>query len=279
MGFIARVDDGNPKDIDYPYYVTAHEVAHQWWGNQLVPGDTRGASVLTETLAEYSALMVMKRNVGPAKMRRFLRYDLDKYLSGRAHEKRQELPLGDNENQAYLHYRKGSLAMYQLQDLLGEDQVNSVLRTLLQRHAQSGPPYASVTELTDGLRAITPPAQSGLIDDLFNSIVLFDNRALSATARKLPDGQYAVTLVVSAGKLRADGQGAERATALHDSIDIGLDDQNGNSLLRQRQLVSATDNTYTMTVAKLPARAGIDPDNKLIDRKPDDNMVPVELLP
>jgi hypothetical protein len=25
-----------------------------------------------------------------------------------------------------------------------------------------------------------------------------------------------------------------------------------------------------------PARAGIDPDNKLIDRKPTDNMVPVD---
>lgn len=31
VGFIARVRDDNPEDLDYPYYVTAHEIAHQWW--------------------------------------------------------------------------------------------------------------------------------------------------------------------------------------------------------------------------------------------------------
>jgi ABC-2 type transport system permease protein len=30
-------------------------------------------------------------------------------------------------------------------------------------------------------------------------------------------------------------------------------------------------------VSGRPAKAGIDPDNKLIDRKPDDNMINVEL--
>ncbi|MFA9217743.1 MAG: hypothetical protein ACEQSK_11640, partial [Sphingomonadaceae bacterium] len=74
MGFIARVNDKNPKDLDYPFYITAHEVAHQWWGHQLIGGDTRGATVLSETLAEYSALMVMKKSFGADKMRRFLHY-------------------------------------------------------------------------------------------------------------------------------------------------------------------------------------------------------------
>jgi ABC-2 type transport system permease protein len=54
-------------------------------------------------------------------MRRFLRYDLEEYLMGRAVERKKELPLAQNENQPYIHYRKGSLAMYLLQDLLGED--------------------------------------------------------------------------------------------------------------------------------------------------------------
>ena len=94
LGFIAKVDDKNPKDIDYPFYVTAHEVAHQWWGHQLVAGNTRGASVLSETLAEYSALMVMKKNFGAGKMRRFLRYDLDNYLMGRAARKQERAAAG-----------------------------------------------------------------------------------------------------------------------------------------------------------------------------------------
>ena len=233
--------------------------------------------MLSETLAEYSALMVMKKTVGPARMRRFLRYDLNQYLMGRSDERRQELPLADNENQPYIHYNKGSLAMYLLQDIIGEDKVNGVLRDLLKTYGQKGPPYASVTALIDGLRKVTPPEQAYLIDDLFEKIVLFDNRALSATAIKRSDGKYAVTVKVQAGKLTAGAQGEERDAPLNDLIEIGVDDVNGHPLLRERQRMTAREASYTVIVSARPGKAGIDPDNKLIDRKPDDNMVTVDI--
>ncbi len=275
LGFIAKVDDKNPTDIDYPFYVSAHEVAHQWWGHQIVPGNTRGATVLSETLSEYAALMVMKEAVGPARMRRFLRYNLDRYLLGRAIEKKRELPLAQNENQDYVQYRKGSLAMYQLQDVLGEAKVNAVLHKLLVDYAFQSAPYPSVTALTDALRAAAPE-QAALIDDLFQRIVLFDNRADHASARKLPDGRYQVTLRASAGKMRAGELGDEHEVALGDLVDFGIDDADGKPLLRERRRVTAKHLAVTMTVAGRPAKAGIDPDNKLIDRKPDDNLVEIE---
>ena len=277
LGFIAKVNDSNPKDLDYPFYITAHEVAHQWWAHQLVGGNTRGATVLSETLAEYSALMVMKKTMGPGKMRRFLRHELNQYLMGRGEERKKELPLAENENQDYIHYQKGSLAMYLLQDIVGEDKVNGVLRNLLQTYGQQGPPYASVTALVQGLRKVTPPEQAYLIDDLFEKIVLFDNRALSATARKRHDGKYEVTVNVQAGKLNAGEQGEEQEVPLHDLIDIGVDDKDGNPLLRERKLMRSRQGSYTVLVTGRPGKAGIDPDNKLIDRKPDDNMVTVEI--
>jgi ABC-2 type transport system permease protein len=189
LGFIAKVDDKNPKDIDYPFYVTAHEVAHQWWGHQLVGSNAAGSTALTETLSEYTALMVMKKAFGPAKMRRFLRYDLDRYLLGRALENKRELPLAQNENQDYIHYRKGSLAMYQLQDVLGEDKVNAVLHRLLARHAFGAAPYPGVDALVRELRAVATPEQQYLITDLFESIVLYQNRAVRASAVKRADGK------------------------------------------------------------------------------------------
>ena len=48
IGFIARVRPDDPKDIDYPYYVTAHEVAHQWWAHQVIGGDVQGGTMLVE---------------------------------------------------------------------------------------------------------------------------------------------------------------------------------------------------------------------------------------
>jgi hypothetical protein len=277
LGFIAKVNDKNPKDIDYPFYITAHEVAHQWWGHQLVGGNTRGSSVLSETLAEYSALMVMKKSFGANKMRRFLHYDLDQYLMGRALERKKELPLAENENQNYIQYRKGSLAMYQLQDILGEVKVNTALKDMLAQHGRSSGPYPSVNVLVDALRKVTPADQAYLIDDLFNQIVLYENHAVLATARKLSDGKYEVSFVVSAAKVRANDQGEEKDAALKDWIDIGVDDKDGNSLLRERKLIDRKENNYTVIVSGRPAKAGIDPDNKLIDRKPDDNMINIEL--
>jgi ABC-type transport system involved in multi-copper enzyme maturation permease subunit len=276
-GFIAKVDPDSRKDIDYPYYITAHEVGHQWWAHQLVGADSRGATVLSESLAEYTALMTMRRSFGSSKMRRFLRYDLEEYLMGRAVEAKKELPLAQNENQAYIHYRKGSLAMYLLQDLLGEDVVNGVLHQLLAEHAFRGPPYPTVSLLVDKLRAVTPPDKAYLIDDLFESIVLYGNRADSASARRRADGKFEVTIRATAGKVRAGELGEEREVPLKDYIEFGVDDENGNPLARERRLVDRRAQTVSMVVEGLPARAGIDPDNKLIDRKPTDNMVPVDM--
>jgi len=276
-GFIAKVDPDSRTDIDYPYYVTAHEVGHQWWAHQLIGADVRGATVLSESLAEYTALMTMQQSFGPARMRRFLRYDLEQYLMGRATASRRELPLARNENQDYIHYRKGSLAMFLLQDLLGEDTVDGVLRGLLKEHAFQGPPYPTVSNLIERLRSVTPPDKAYLIDDLFESIVLYDNHVESAAARRRPDGKYEVTIRATAGKVRAGERGEEKEAPLKDYIEFGVDDRDGNPLARERRLVDRRDQTVTLVAYGRPARAGIDPDNKLIDRKPTDNMMPVDI--
>jgi aminopeptidase N len=233
--------------------------------------------VLSESLSEYTALMTMKQSFGAARMRRFLRYDLERYLMGRATERKKELPLAQNENQDYIHYRKGSLAMYLLQDMLGEDVVDGVLRQLLVDHAFRGPPYPTVATLVERLRAVTPPDKAYLIDDLFESIVLYENHVDSAQARRLASGKYEVTIHASAAKVRAGELGEETPAPLKDIIEFGVDDQDGNPLARERRLVDKRDQTVTLVVAGRPARAGIDPDNKLIDRKPTDNMLPVDI--
>ena len=86
-------------------------MAHQYWAHQVVGADMQGGTLSSETLAQYSALMVMKKRFGPDQIRRFLKYELDSYLSNRKSEAVEELPLMRVENQGYIHYRKGSLAM------------------------------------------------------------------------------------------------------------------------------------------------------------------------
>jgi len=274
VGFIAKVDADDPEDIDYPFYVTAHEVAHQWWAHQVVGANVQGATLLSEALAQYSALMVMERAYGRAKMRKFLRYELHNYLRGRALEREQELPLLRVENQGYVHYNKGSLAMYALRDYIGEAAVNGALASF-RREAHHGPPYATSRELLQHLRAATPPRLRYLIGDLFESITLYDNRACEARARRRADGRWEVTIEATARKLRADGNGRETEVPLADWIEIGVLGRDDAPLYLNKHKVERGAVKLTVVVRGEPRRAGIDPYNKLIDRKPDDNQVAV----
>jgi Aminopeptidase N len=277
IGFIARVRDDDPDDIDYPYYVTAHELAHQWWGHQVPGADVQGESMLVETLAQYSALMVMKKKYGAEKMQRFLRYELDRYLIGRSTEQKKELPLSRVENQDYIHYRKGSLVMYALADYIGEDNLDRAIREYRNDWAFKGPPYSTTKDLLARIRAVTPADRQYLLDDFFDTITLFDNRALAASARRLGDGRYEVTVKVLAKKLRAGELGKEEDAPLHDYIDIGVLDTDNRPLFLEKRKIDGEQSTFTVVVAARPARAGIDPYNELIDRRPKDNTIPVTL--
>lgn len=276
IGFIADLRD--PDAIDYVFYVTAHEVAHQWWGHQVVGAAVQGATMLIETFAQYSALMVQEAEYGPQKMRRFLRYELDRYLSGRSGEEAEELPLALNENQPYIHYRKGSVVMYALKDYLGEDTVDRVLQRWRDRFAFAGPPYSTTRDWLAELRAEAGPQWETLIEDLFEKITVLDNRVREARARELPDGRWEVTLDLHAAKVHVDGVGNETPAPLGEPLDIGVFARGADGkeasekvLYLAKHKVPDGDSSLTVIVDQKPWEAGIDPYNKRIDRLSLDN--------
>jgi ABC-2 type transport system permease protein len=126
--------------------VTAHELAHQWWGHQVVAAWAQGSNVLGETLAEYSALMVVEHTLGPSGVRTYLKHDLDDYLGGRRSEVRGEQTLARVTRQGYVWYNKGSLVMYALKDYIGEERLNAVLRSYLEKVRFQVPPYTTVDD-------------------------------------------------------------------------------------------------------------------------------------
>ena len=276
IGFIADLRD--PDDIDYVFYVTAHEVAHQWWAHQIIGANVQGATLLSESLAQYSALMVMEKEYGRAHMRQFLKTELDRYLSGRGAEDVEELPLYRVENQQYIHYRKGSMVFYRLREEMGEAALNRALSRFLQAKAFQQPPYTTSAELLQFIRAEARPEQQALITDLFEKISFYDNRVVAATARQRSDGRYDVTLQLHADKRYADGIGKETAGTLDDWIEVGVfakgpsgKERDEQVLYLQRQHITSAAPRITVTVERKPDEAGFDPYNKLIDRVSEDN--------
>jgi hypothetical protein len=276
IGFIAKVDDEN--DVDYPFYITAHELAHQWWGHQLVAGNVQGATMLSETLAQYSALMLMEKEYGRENIRKYLKHELDDYLTGRTSENKKENPINKVQNQPYIHYQKGSLVMYALKDYIGEEAVNNALKKLVNDFAYKEPPYPSSIELVKYLKDATPPDLQYLIEDLFETITLFENRAIEANYSKTSEGKYLVKIKIQAKKLRADGEGEEKTININDLIDIGVfsgEKKKQKELHLQKYKIDKEEATFEIIVDEIPTRAGIDPYNKLVDRNSDDNVTEV----
>jgi ABC-type transport system involved in multi-copper enzyme maturation permease subunit len=271
IGFIADLRD-KEDSIDYVFYVTAHEVAHQWWAHQVIGGNVQGGTMLVETMAQYSALMVMEKEYGRDKMQKFLRYELDRYLRDRGSELIAEQPLVLVENQGYIHYRKGSLVMYALRDYIGEERVNRALAKFLHDHAFEGPPYTTAPELVKYFRAEAPPEYQEIITDLFERITLYDNKTSSVTATKRADGKYVVKVTVASSKLRSDAKGEEKPVPLNDLVDIGVFADNERVLFSGKRRITKPTETFEIVVGEKPVKAGIDPFNKLIDRNPKDNV-------
>ena len=277
IGFIERMK--KPDDIDLLYFVTAHELAHQWWGHQLIGSQTQGSNMMSESLAEYSALTVMSKKYGEDMLRKDLRYELDRYLRGRAGETRHEPPLVLVQREPYVWYQKGALVMFALADYIGEDKVNLALRNFLEKNRYATGPFPDTRGFVAALREQTPPELQYVITDMFESIVLYENRAISATYVETPDKKYKVTLKVSSQKKKADGSGNETPMTIHDLIDIGVFSGTKEHLKRlnlHKEWITQEKSSFEFVVNEKPTFAGIDPYNKLIDRDPGDNLIEVE---
>ncbi|MDR3674685.1 MAG: M1 family aminopeptidase [Acidobacteriota bacterium] len=283
IGFIANLN--HPDDLDMVFYVVAHEMGHQWWAHQVVGADMQGATFLSESLAQYSALMVMEKEYGRDAMRKFLRYEMDNYLRSRGRERLKERPLLTVESQqGYVHYRKASVVLYYLKEMIGEDKMNAALRKLIQQYAYNPPPYPTSWALVDALSEQTPPQYRYLIKDLFEDITLFSNRTVDATARRRPDGKFDVTLNIETHKFKADAKGNEAEIPVNDWIDIGAfakpekGHKYGRTLYRERVHIAQARSTYTFATSESPDQAGVDPFLLLVDRLPEDNTKKVTIL-
>lgn len=282
IGFIQKIADPE-EDLDMPFYVTAHELGHQWWGHQVAEANVKGNAMLSETQAQYSALMVMKHAVTPELMQKFLKYELNSYLRGRSSERKKEQPLNLVESQGYIHYRKGSVVMYALQDYIGEEKVNLALRNFLKDWQYPGPDsknkrYPTSNDLLKYFKEQTPDSLKHIITDMFETITLFENKADNVSYKQLKDKTYEVTIKTISEKFRADSSGNEKPIAINDWIDVGVygKDAKGQDklLYLQKRKISKKENTFTIIVKEEPKKAGIDPINKLIDRHSEDNTKP-----
>jgi ABC-type transport system involved in multi-copper enzyme maturation permease subunit len=284
IGFIT--DLTKKEDIDMVFYVVAHETGHQWWAHQVIGARMQGATLLSESMAQYSALMVMEKEYGKDHMRKFLKYEGDKYQNARGSEALGETPLLTVENQGYIHYNKASVMLYNLRSFLGEDTVNKAYRSLVDDFGYADPPWPTSLEWYRAVDKVTPDSLKYLLEDDIKYITLYDNKVIEAKGKMNADSTWTVTMKLTAEKEHADSLGKGTSVDMADWMDIAVErwptfgkdkDLNDVPLVQQRVKLHTGENMFTFHVKGKPSAVKIDPDHLFFDRHPDDNRMRVEV--
>ena len=277
IGFITDLRD--PENVDTVYYVTAHEVAHQWWGHQVGAANVQGSAIISESLSQYAALMVLEKKYGSEKLRKFLKYELDRYLRGRSREDIEEMPFMRSEGQQYIHYNKGSVVMMSIRDRLGEERLNNALSAFLKEFKFQSTPYPTTLDLMTYINQGATEREQAFVSGLFEHITLYDLKTKDVQVTELDDGKFEVNITIDAGLLRADGQGMETPEDFVDMIDIGLFSEDPEDLSAENTVqylekheLKTGENIITLVVDQKPKFVGVDPFVKLIDRDSADNI-------
>lgn len=303
IGFIAKVDEDNPNAVDYPFSVTSHEMAHQWWAHQVIGANVKGATLMSESMSEYSSLKVLENRYGKTQMHKFLKEALDSYLRGRTREWKTENPLMLNENQQYIHYNKGSLVLYAFSDLLGEEQFNQIIQGYIADVAFQDAPYTTSLEFVQHLKNGTPDSLQYFITDMFETITLYDNKVVETKVTELSNGKFQVDIEFNVAKYRSTpegesiykdenghymnfGEGKDKIESLplKDYIEIGIFGEKekigkyeqDTEVYLKKHYIDQINNKISITVDEKPTEVGVDPYNKLIDIDSNDNRKKVD---
>jgi hypothetical protein len=265
------------RSLDLPFFVMAHEMAHQW----TVPyALAEGLPFLAEGLATYLAMQVVKETRGETQLRRLLAFMRQPYPYRPIRHGEPLLRALD----PYLSRRKGPFALYALSEYVGSERVNGAIRRLIETHDAPGAPPATTLDLYRELQAVTPDSHRYLLHDLFEVNTDWQLRTERVTAEETEAGAWQVTLEVRARKVVTDEAGVETEVPLDEWLEIGVFGANqkggerGDELSRplylQKHRIRSGEQTITVTVPERPVLAGIDPHHVLDweEGEDDDNV-------
>ncbi|PQJ79264.1 hypothetical protein BTO18_08800 [Polaribacter porphyrae] len=259
-----------------PLFVTAHEIAHQWWAHQIMSGDVEGSNFLIEALAQYSALRVIEEEYGHDQIKNYVKFELNRYLLLRQFETIKEEPLiRIRKGQQYIHYNKGAVVMNALRNYLGKNTVDNVLKTFLENNSYRDNPYTHAGELYKKFRAAAPDSLKYIVDDWLDDIILYDNQIKKATYMRTEDFDYEVRFSLDLNKFRDNGYGEETEVPLKDYITILIHNSEGLELYKEK--IKFTDinksQEFKLLINRKPDFITIDPDFNLVDKDLKDNTV------
>ena len=276
IGFILNVDKDR-RGMDTPFYVTAHETAHQWWAHQVIGADAAGSEMLSEALADYTAGRILSKKLPVAGERRYLMQSVERYLRGRSSDRIGENPLALCQHQQYIHYSKGTLIFTALSRRVGEEKLNSVIAEFARKNALQKPPYCTGSDLVNLLKQRLPE-QREWIEDAFEKITLTDFKITDAAVKQGSDGLWETTVKLESRANYSDAKGQETEKPFAGDVKIALTSASdkteyiGDVIAMSTHKLSTGKQTLILRSKTKPAAVVIDPLIEWLGRSMDDRI-------
>ena len=288
QGFIMDSGDSdNVKTLDNASQITMHEMGHQWFGHQIIPGYSRGFNVLSEGLTSYAAMDAYEEYYGWDKARYSLaKGTIDRLIALSMFDSEKEVPVALAREQQYLYYQKADWILWSLKHYIGPQNMRDAMKGFLSDYGLKGPPYPTTKTLTNVLREAAGPEYDQLITDQWDRVVWwkygFEGNGPSLT--ETSDGKWRVTFTLKTDKvIKTEEMETSESWAdmdgevLNEPLEIGVYTAEPKKLWSawtKLELIRVTEGEQTVTIEldEKPTHIAIDPRRLMLERNIEDNV-------
>ncbi len=198
IGFLTKSD----IKTDAAFMVTAHEAAHQWWGNLLTPGKGPGGNILSEGMSHFSTMLLFEQVKGARARMEFAKRIEENY--GEDRQVDAERPLvridGTKAGDQTVTYDKGGWVFWMLLRHMGRDRALAGLRQFIADWSEK-PDHPVLQDFIATMRpfAADKPGYDAFVKQWFHEVVMPMYELSGSRKARSGGGWEAIVRVKNAG--------------------------------------------------------------------------------
>jgi hypothetical protein len=266
IGFLTKSD---PK-TNLAFLVTAHESAHQWWGNMLQPGKGPSGDILSEGMAHFSTELLIDQVKGERDAMEFRKRIESRYGDQRrADAERKLLRLdGSKEGDETVTYDKSGWVFWMLMQRMGREPTLRGMKDLIAAYS-GNPDHPVLHDFVVHMRRYAPDTASydDFVKQWFDTVVVPEYRVHDAKTVAAPGGGWITTAEVEnvgTGRMPIEVAAVQGERFPSDSTQKAKPAQPYQAVLDSLTLGSKEKRTVTIRTSFKPERVVVDPNVRVL---------------